>query len=149
MGPWLPEPMVDEDTGNPAAQLEAAESVSLAFLVVLESLSPVERAAYLLRRVFDFGYAEIGTVLEKSEANCRQLVHRAEQCIQERRPRFSPDAEEAERITGEFLKACSTGDLDGLVKLLSTDAVVYSDGGGKVPAAPIRGAVPTRASLSA
>jgi RNA polymerase sigma-70 factor, ECF subfamily len=143
VGPWLPEPMIDEGQSDPSAALEAAESVSLAFLIVLESLSPVERAAYLLRRVFDFGYPEIGKVLDKSEPNCRQLVHRAEQCIQDRRPRFVADQQDAERITGAFLRACASGDLDGLVGLLAADAVVYSDGGGKVPAAraPIRGAL--------
>jgi RNA polymerase sigma-70 factor (ECF subfamily) len=142
VGPWLPEPIVESADADPAGRLETAESVSLALLVVLESLSPVERAAYLLRRVFDYGYDEIGTILSKSAQNCRQLVHRAENSIRERRPRFDPDPHETERITGAFLAACASGDLDGLVQLLSADAVVYSDGGGKVPAAlvPIRGA---------
>jgi RNA polymerase sigma-70 factor (ECF subfamily) len=139
IGPWLPEPLVEPDTGG---RLEAAESVSLAFLVVLESLSPVERAAYLLRRVFDYGYDEIGEILGKSEPNCRQLVSRAEERVRERRPRFDPDPGEAERLTGAFLEACSTGDLGGLVQLLAADAVLYTDSNGKVPAAttPIRGA---------
>jgi RNA polymerase sigma-70 factor (ECF subfamily) len=132
VGPWLPEPIVES-----ADQVETSESVSLAFLVVLESLSPLERAAYLLRRVFDYGYDEIGTILDKSQQSCRQLVHRAEGSIRERRPRFEPDPREAERITGAFLQACASGDLDGLVQLLSDDAVVYSDGGGKVPAARV------------
>ncbi|HEY1600017.1 MAG TPA: RNA polymerase sigma-70 factor [Pirellulales bacterium] len=143
VGPWLPEPMIDEGQSDPSATLEAAESVSLAFMVVLESLSPVERAAYLLRRVFDFGYPEIGKVLDKSEPNCRQLVHRAEESIRDRRPRFVADQQDAERIASAFLSACASGDLDGLIGLLAADAVVYSDGGGKVPAArtPIRGAL--------
>lgn len=142
VGPWLPEPVVEAATADPADRLEAAESVSLALLVVLESLSPVERAAYLLRRVFDYGYTEVASILGKSEPNCRQLVSRAEEHIRERRPRFEPAPAEAERLTGAFLQACTTGDLDGLVKLLAVDAVVYSDGGGKVPAArvPVRGA---------
>ena len=111
-------------------------------MVVLESLSPVERAAYLLRRVFDYGYDEIGTILEKQAQNCRQLVHRAEASIRERRPRFDPDPRAVERITCAFLQACAEGDMAGLLELLAADAVVYSDGGGKVPAAlvPIRGA---------
>ncbi len=142
IGPWLPEPIVESGLRDPSAKAETAESVSLAFLVVLESLSPVERAAYLLRRVFDYEYDEIATILEKSEPNCRQLVSRAEERIRARRPRFDPQPGEAERITGAFLEAVSTGDLHGLVDLLATDAVLYSDGGGKVPAAlaPIEGA---------
>jgi RNA polymerase sigma-70 factor (ECF subfamily) len=142
IGPWLPEPVVEPGAADPGARLEAAESVSMALLVVLESLSPVERAAYLLRRVFDYGYDEIGAVLGKSEVNCRQLVSRAEERIRERRPRFEAAPAEAERLTGAFLQACATGDLHRLVDLLAADAVLYSDSGGKVPAAlvPIRGA---------
>jgi RNA polymerase sigma-70 factor (ECF subfamily) len=142
VGPWLPEPVVESPTPSPGDRLGVAEEVSLALLVVLESLSPFERAAYLLRRVFDYGYEEIGEILDKSEAACRQLVSRAEEHVHQRRPRFEADPGEAERITGAFLQACSTGDLDGLVRLLAPDAVHYSDGGGKVPAAlaPIRGA---------
>jgi RNA polymerase sigma-70 factor (ECF subfamily) len=142
VGPWLPEPLVEPGLADPAGQLETAESVSLALLVVLESLSPVERAAYLLRRVFDYGYDEVSTILGKSEPSCRQLVSRADAYIRERRPRFEPSPGEAERLTGEFLQACATGDLAGLVRILAADAVLYSDGGGKVLAArvPIRGA---------
>jgi RNA polymerase sigma-70 factor (ECF subfamily) len=142
VGPWLPEPVVELTPPEPGRELEVAESVSLAFLVVLESLSPVERAAYLLRRMFDYGYAEISEILGKSEPTCRQLVSRAEERIRARRPRFEPEPGEAERLTGAFLRACSTGDLDGLVQLLATDAITYSDSGGKVPAAlaPIVGA---------
>jgi RNA polymerase sigma-70 factor, ECF subfamily len=142
VGPWLPEPVVEHGAIDPAGRLEVAESVSMALLVVLESLSPVERAAYLLRRVFDYGYDEISAILGKSEANCRQLVSRAEERVHERRPRFEAEPDEAERLTGAFLRACSTGDLEGLVSLLATDAVLYSDSGGKATAAlvPIRGA---------
>ncbi len=142
VGPWLPEPIVEPGEVDPGGRLEAAESVSMAILVVLESLSPVERAAYLLRRVFDYGYDEIGGILGKSEPNCRQLVGRAEERVRERRPRFEAAPAEAERLAGAFLQACSTGDLDGLVSLLATDAVLYSDSGGKATAAlvPIRGA---------
>jgi RNA polymerase sigma-70 factor (ECF subfamily) len=137
IGPWLPDPIVD-----PADRLETAESVSMALLLILESLSPVERAAYLLRRIFDYGYGEIGEVLGKSEANCRQLVSRAEEHIHRRRPRFEAHPDEAERVTAAFLEACSSGDLKGLLDVLTADAVLYSDGGGKAPAAlaPIRGA---------
>jgi RNA polymerase sigma-70 factor (ECF subfamily) len=140
IGPWLPEPLVEA----PAVRntLESAEAISMAFLVVLESLSPVERAAYLLRRVFDYDYDQIAEVLDKSATNCRQLVSRAEERVHERRPRFEPDPDEAERITGRFLEACTTGDMDGLVGLLAADATAYTDGGGKASAAmvPIYGA---------
>jgi RNA polymerase sigma-70 factor (ECF subfamily) len=142
IGPWLPEPVVETGASDSSNRLEAAESVSMAFLLVLESLSPVERAAYLLRRVFDYDYVEIAKILGKSEPNCRQLVSRAEQRVVDRRPRFDPDPAEAERLTDAFLQACATGQLEGLVQLLAADAILYSDGGGKVAAAlaPIRGA---------
>jgi len=143
VGPWLPEPLVESAAPtDAAARLEVAESISLGFLVVLESLSPVERAAYLLRRVFDYDYPEIAAILGKSEPNCRQLVSRAEEHVLARRPRFETDAGEAERITVAFLQACSSGDVNGLVQLLAADAVAYSDGGGKATAArvPIEGA---------
>ena len=140
-GPWLPEPIVEKQM-DASGRLETAESISLAFLVVLERLSPVERAAYLLRRIFDFDYAEIATILDKEEASCRQLVSRAEARVHEGRPRFAADAAVAERITGAFMSAVQTGDVNGLVGLLAADAVLVSDGGGKVAAAlaPVRGA---------
>jgi RNA polymerase sigma-70 factor, ECF subfamily len=142
VGPWLPEPVVEPVESSPGVSLETAESVSMALLLVLESLSPIERAAYLLRRIFDYDYDVIAQVLDKSEPSCRQIVSRAEQRIHDQRPRFAPDPVQAERLTGAFLQACSTGDLDGLVRILASDAVLYSDGGGKVHAAlaPIRGA---------
>ena len=142
VGPWLPEPVLEPEGSGPAGRLEVSEEVSMAFLLVLESLSPVERAAYLLRRIFDYDYDEISKILGKAESNCRQLVSRAEERIHERRPRFDPDPAQAERLTQAFIGACSTGDLDGLVQILAADAVLYSDGGGKVAAAlaPIRGA---------
>lgn len=142
VGPWLPEPIVEVAAPPADAQAEAVESVSLAMMVVLESLTPVERAAYLLRRAFDYSYAEIAAMLEKSEANCRQLVSRAEEHVRQRKPRYDATRAEAERITGAFVAACTSGDLDGLVALLADDAVVYSDGGGKAKAAlaPVVGA---------
>lgn len=140
VGPWLPEPVVE--AADPAGRAEAAEEVSLAFLVALESLGPVERAAYLLRRVFDYEYAEIADALGRSEPACRQLVSRAEERVRERRPRFDPDPAEAGRLTEAFLDACRTGDLAGVTALLTEDAVAVTDGGGKATAAlaPIRGA---------
>lgn len=142
IGPWLPEPVVEPASSDPAARLEAAESVSLAFLVVLESLSPIERAAYLLRRAFDCEYGDIAKILDKTEPACRQLVSRAEARVLERRPRFEADPDEAERLTGAFLAACSNGDLDRLVGILAPDAVTISDGGGRATAAlaPVAGA---------
>jgi RNA polymerase sigma-70 factor (ECF subfamily) len=142
VGPWLPEPVVESVESSPGEPLETAESVSMALLLVLESLSPVERAAYLLRKIFDYDYDVIAQILERSEPSCRQIVSRAEQRIHSQRPRFDPDPAHAERLTDAFLEACSTGDLNGLVQILANDAVLYSDGGGKAAAAlaPIRGA---------
>jgi RNA polymerase sigma-70 factor (ECF subfamily) len=134
VGPWLPEPIVDFETATPE-RAEMAESVSLALMHVLESLSPAERAAYLLRTMFDYDYSEIAAVLEKSEPSCRQLVSRAQAHVQAERPRFEATSEDVQRITDEFLTACSTGNLKGLVQLLHDDAVVLSDGGGKATAA--------------
>jgi len=142
VGPWLPEPIVESENVDGESPVEAAESVSMAFLVVLESLTPVERAAYLLRRIFDYDYAAIAGVLGESEANCRQLVSRAEKRIADARPRFEASRDEAERLSGAFLQACATGDLDGLLQILADDVVLYSDGGGKAAAAraPVRSA---------
>lgn len=136
VGPWLPEPIVEPDKPH-ADRVEIAESVSLALLHVLESLSPAERAAYLLRKMFDYDYAEIALVLEKSEPTCRQLVSRAESHVHEERPRFEVSPVEVRRISDQFLQACASGDLQGLVQLLHDDAVMLSDGGGKVSAAQV------------
>jgi RNA polymerase sigma-70 factor, ECF subfamily len=142
IGPWLPEPVVEPAGSERGDDLETAESVSMALLLILESLTPVERAAYLLRRIFDYDYDVIAQVLERSEPSCRQIVSRAERRIHDQRPRFDADPAQAQRLTGAFLQACSTGDLNGLVQILASDAVLYSDGGGKARAAlaPIRGA---------
>lgn len=136
IGPWLPEPMVEFEVATPE-RAEMAESVSLALMHVLESLSAAERAAYLLRTMFDYDYSEIAAVLEKSEPSCRQLVSRATAHVQAERPRFEASAEDVQRITDEFLLACSTGNLQGLVQLLHDDAVMLSDGGGKATAAQV------------
>jgi RNA polymerase sigma-70 factor (ECF subfamily) len=142
IGPWLPDPVVEAGAADPADRIETAESVSMALLLVLESLTPVERAAFLLRRIFDYGYGEIAEILGKTEANCRQLVSRAEEHIHQRRPRFDARPEEAERLTLAFLEACASGDMQGLLDVLTPEAVLYSDGGGKAAAAlaPIVGA---------
>ena len=134
IGPWLPEPLI---MTNPA-HIEStilAESLSTAFLVLLENLNPVERAVYLLREVFDYDYAEIANIVDKSEDNCRQVFSRAKRYITERRPRFEPDPVQEQRLMGRFMETVSTGDMDGLLEILAQDIVVYSDGGGKAFAA--------------
>jgi RNA polymerase sigma-70 factor (ECF subfamily) len=120
---------------------ELAESVSTAFLLLLESLGPVERAVFLLHEVFDYGYGEIAEIVGKSEANCRQMAHRAQQHLREQRPRFKVSREQQERVTLHFLQVCEGGDLGRLVSMLTDDVVLISDGGGKVQAArnPIYG----------
>jgi RNA polymerase sigma-70 factor (ECF subfamily) len=142
VGPWLPEPIVESAPSGAPDRVEIAESVSMALLMILEGLSPTERAAYLLRQVFDYPYDEIAEILGKSEPACRQLVSRAEARVLEKRPRFEASPAKVERLTEAFMKACANGDLQGLVQLLAEDAVLYSDGGGKVAAAlvPVRGA---------
>jgi RNA polymerase sigma-70 factor, ECF subfamily len=139
VGPWLPEPLV-EPLG--ARSYEMAESLSLAFVHLLESLSPPERVAFLLREVFEMPYAEIASALETSEENCRQLFARARKSIREQRHRFTVDQKQHRRVLENFVTACASGDPAQLMSLLRQDAVLYSDGGGKVKAAlnPIYGA---------
>ena len=144
VGPWLPELLVSEDDPAAAAtdRAEQAEQLTLALLVVLETLSPEERCAYLLREVFDVPYAEIAGSLDRSEPAVRQLVHRAREHVREGRPRFPADAATHRRVTSAFAAASLSGDTSTLVSLLAPEAVALSDGGGKVRAAinPIRGA---------
>ena len=142
VGEWLPEPLLEDDRLDPAATTELADSLSTAFLVVLEALSPGERAAFLLHDVFGYEYPELARILERGEPACRQLVARARRRVAERRPRFDVSPEEHSRLLTEFLHATSGGDLDGLVSLLAHDAVLTTDGGGVVTAArnPIAGA---------
>jgi RNA polymerase sigma-70 factor, ECF subfamily len=143
VGPWLPEPV---PTVALAAQEETAlrhESVQIAFLVLLETLTPAERAAFLLREVFDYGYAEVAEVVGTSEAACRQLVHRAKERIARRRPVFRASRERQQEIVDRFLAATSRGDLDALQAFLARDVTFVSDGGGRVPSAmrPVVGPV--------
>jgi len=135
VGPWLPEPLVGVDEHDPLAATTLAESLSTAFLVLLERLTPTQRAAFLLREVFAFDYADVARILDTTEANGRQLVQRAKQHIAAGRPRFSADRKAASVLSERFLKASSDGDLDALVEMLSADAVAYADGGGKFAAA--------------
>ncbi len=130
-GPWLPEPVVVEEE----AAAEKADSLSLAFLVLLEELTPLERAAYLLHDIFGYSFDEVARSLGRTPAACRQLGARARKRIEERRQRFDADLRQGRELTDRFLRACATGDLSGLLAMLADDVVVWTDGGGKVRAA--------------
>jgi RNA polymerase sigma-70 factor, ECF subfamily len=133
MGTWLPEPILtSEDSGFPLADLEQQETLSLAFLRLLETLSPPERAVFLLHEVFDYPFSEIGVMLEKSPANCRQIFHRARQALQDKRARFEPEPQRQRQLLLSFLSASQAGNMTALTSLLAQDAVSWSDGGGKV-----------------
>ena len=142
VGPWLPEPVLGDRATEIGARAELEDTLSIAFLVLLESLTPVERAVFLLREVFDYEYAEIASLVGKSEANCRQISRRARQAVAARRPRFESSPEQEERLMEGFLEASLAGDMEALLGLLSDDVTLYSDGGGKTRAAlnPIYGA---------
>ena len=144
VGPWLPEPVLGEGALSVDAETELAEDVSYALLLALERLSPLERAAFLLREVFDTDYGQIADALGRSPAACRQLASRAKKTIRETRPRFEPVPDEHARLVMAFGLAVSQGDLAGLSNLLADDIVFYSDGGGRVKAAlrPVRGVDP-------
>jgi RNA polymerase sigma-70 factor, ECF subfamily len=139
VGPWLPEPLAIGEGSDVADALD--ETLSMAFLVLLESLTPVERAVFLLREVSDYDYEEISHLVGKSETNCRQIAHRARGYVAARRPRFERSPEQQERLTERFVEACSTGDMPALLELLAEDITLWSDGGGRVRAAlnPIYG----------
>jgi RNA polymerase sigma-70 factor, ECF subfamily len=128
-GPWLPEPVVTDSRPDD-------DSVSMALLVTLESLSPIERAVCLLHDVFDYGYDEIAEIVGKSRDNCRQLALRARRHVEARRTRFDPSREQREALAARFFDAVRDGNLDGLVTLLAEDAVMTGDGGGKASARP-------------
>jgi len=127
VGPWLPEPVLTDSRPDD-------ESVSMALLVTLEALTPVERAVFLLHDVFDYGYDEIAEIVGKTRENCRQLAVRARRHVEARRPRFEPSREQREALAARFFEAIRDGDLDGLVELLAEDAVATGDGGGKAAA---------------
>jgi RNA polymerase sigma-70 factor, ECF subfamily len=128
VGSWLPEPLVEDDA---AGTVETDDTVSLAFLVALERLTPDERAVLVLREAFDYGFDEIREIVGKDAANCRQILSRARRRIAEDRPRFDPDPDERRALAARFLEAARYGDMDGLVALLAPDAVLIGDGGGK------------------
>ena len=130
-GPWLPEPLLDDEAPDVAAAAETADSLTMAFLVVLETLTPLERAAFLLHDVFGYDYGEIAAVVDKSEASCRQLASRARRRVHDDKPRFEASREQRDRLAERFFAACQGRDMDGLVELLAADAAFYGDGGTK------------------
>jgi RNA polymerase sigma-70 factor (ECF subfamily) len=140
VGPWLPEPLVTES--GVGEQVEEDETLSLAFLALLERLTPVERAVYVLHELFGYSHEEIAEVVGKSAANCRQILARARRHVDAGRPRFEPSRERRQALLDRFLAAVRVGDVDALVGMLAADAVHYADGGGKARATllPIHGA---------
>ena len=145
VGPWLPEPLVTSPgltTPDVAEEVEVAETVSMAMLVVLETLSPLERAVFVLREAFAYSYAEIATILDRGEPAVRQLAHRAREHVRAAGPRFETDQATRRTATERFLRACGDGDLEGLLGILAPDVTLIGDGGGlaKAPLRPIIGA---------
>lgn len=136
VGQWLPEPVITEPTIESADRAELNDSLSLAFMVLMERLNPVERAVFLLREVFDFDYVEIARILEVNEPNCRQILRRARQHMATVRPRFKAHHPRHRELLARFVEASSSGNLKALVEMLEADAVLYSDGGGKSFALP-------------
>jgi RNA polymerase sigma-70 factor, ECF subfamily len=148
VGPWLPEPVLTGSVlsgpvvaggwagPDPAARAEEADSLSMAFLLLLERLSPTERAVFLLHDVFDYGYGEIAGIVGKTEDNCRQLARRARQHVAEHKPRFDTSARQRDDLAARFFAAMGEGDMSGLVGLLAADVVVYGDSGGTRPSWP-------------
>jgi RNA polymerase sigma-70 factor (TIGR02957 family) len=134
VGQWLPEPIVTDPASDPQRMAETADSLSLAFLVLLERLSPEQRAALLLRDVFDYGYDEIAQIVGTTPANARQLATRARRHVDERRPRFEAAREQRDELARRFFAAARDGDLQALEALLAQDVVLHGDGGGRVPA---------------
>jgi RNA polymerase sigma-70 factor, ECF subfamily len=136
VGQWLPEPLLTDPTPDAAAQAETADSLSMAFLVLLEALTPVERAVFLLREVFDYEYTEIAKIVDRSEDNCRQLYVRARRRVDEGRPRFEASRQQRDELARQFFAAAEHGDTRALLEMLAADVVVYGDGGGKAPSWP-------------
>ena len=140
VGPWLPEPILTEADVGEATEL--AESVSLALLVVLETLSPLERAVFVLREAFGYSYAEIGEIIGRQESTVRQLARRARDHVQQRQPRFDADQATRRRVTEQFLAACNNGNVAALMSILAPGVTLYADSGGRVraPRRPVVGA---------
>src|SRR4051794_30496804 len=140
VGPWLPEPLLTEGGADPRVDLpagaELADDLSLAFLLVLERLTPVERAVFLLREAFDYTFAEIAEVVDRTPDNCRQIAARARRHVIAAKPRFEPSRKARESLARRFLTAAQEGDMEGLLAMLAQDAVFTGDGGGKATAFP-------------
>jgi RNA polymerase sigma-70 factor (ECF subfamily) len=131
VGTWLPEPVLTDEASDAERHAETADSLSMGFLLLLESLTPVERAVFLLREVFEYDYEEIAPIVGKSEENCRQIAVRARRQIQAGRPRFEASKARRDELARRFFDAAVAGDIEGLVELLAADVVAYADGGGK------------------
>ena len=142
VGQWLPEPVSTERHPELVDKLIMADTLSFAFLILLQNLAPLERAVFLLREVFEYTYAEIAQVTDKSEANCRQVLHRAHQRLGEKRQRFTVSPEQQERMANQFLHTAVSGDVQGLLALLAEDVTFIGDANGKIPTAlkPVHGA---------
>jgi RNA polymerase sigma-70 factor (ECF subfamily) len=136
VGQWLPEPIVTDPANDPLNLIRVDESLSMAFLVLMERLTPVERAVFLLREVFEYEYAEIAAILGLSEVNCRQILRRSRQHLSALRPRFKVSAQKKSELLERFLRATASGEVDQLIAVLADDAVLHSDGGGKAVAVP-------------
>jgi len=131
IGPWLPEPLIQSEDADPLATADLADSLSLGFLRLLERLTPIERAVFLLHDVFGYTYEEIARLVGKSAVHCRQLGHRAREWIVTERPRFTATPAEVEQVTRQFIRACTDGDMQGLLALFAADITLWPDGGGK------------------
>jgi RNA polymerase sigma-70 factor (ECF subfamily) len=136
VGTWLPEPLITDEESEAERHAETADSLSMGFLVLLESLTPVERAVFLLREVFEYDYGEIASIVGKSEENCRQISVRARRQVQADRPRFEASRAQRDELARRFFAAAAEGDVEGLVSMLAADVVAYADGGGKAFAFP-------------
>jgi len=135
-GQWLPEPILTAEIATPSPVDEMDDSLSMAFLVLLERLTPIERAVFLLREIFEYEYAEIARIVEETPTNCRQILRRARQHLKRERARFDPSRKKHEELLEQFRQASSDGNLDGLLAIMSEDIVLYADGGGKANAVP-------------
>ncbi|QOV36712.1 RNA polymerase sigma-70 factor [Streptomyces ferrugineus] len=133
VGPWFPEPLLNDPYQDPARAVELADSVSMAALLLLERLSPLERAVFVLREVFGFGFGEVASAVGRSEAACRQLLVRARRHMADGRPRFEADRQERQELATRFFDALKDGDMGGLQELLAADVQLVGDGGGKAP----------------
>jgi RNA polymerase sigma-70 factor, ECF subfamily len=134
IGIWLPEPIVTSQNDCSQTSIELADSLAMAFLLLLEKLSPIERAVFLLREVFEYDYDEISKIVAKNPTNCRQIFKRAKKHLENNFSRFNPSLQQQKQLTKKFIQACTNGDLQELISLLAKDITIYSDGGGKVRA---------------